>query len=105
MRSMGSAESPTDAFRVAVSQGNYRLAYNAAKGIDLTLEQALDLVLLAPPEQYETFAARWIDKAIPETSPSLFEIRWMLERFEDAREGYEQQSREALRGFLRKRIP
>lgn len=29
---MGSAESPTHAFRVAVSQGNCPLAYNAAKG-------------------------------------------------------------------------
>jgi hypothetical protein len=101
---MGSMEGAGHAFRTGISQKSFGMAFNAAANMDLSLEQALALTLLAAeaaPERYEAMAARWIAKMVDERRPTLHEIRWAVERLQDAGEGRVPEARKALAKFIR----
>jgi hypothetical protein len=84
--------SPRSIFKRAVERGNVLIAETTAREFALTLEEALQLVLLYAayePAKFERAAFRWFNRYLTEAEPSVLRAQIALAALADLRSGSE----------------
>lgn len=90
---MGNAGTDYGRFRTALRTGSYGLARNIALDIpQVDLADAIRLTILAidkDPDHYDALALRCLVRFIEERSLTIDRAVWVLQRFREAREGFD----------------
>ncbi len=106
MFALGRASDPNRQFSRALAVGNFDDAWRMAQHLPVSLENAVRLTVLAGRARspfYERMAIRLLSLLIEDRQLTVAQVRWLAERFQDAREGLAKEAEEALRKFVRAR--
>jgi hypothetical protein len=90
---VGNAGSDYGRFRTALNTGSYGPARNLARDLPhVDLSDAIRLTILAAdkdPDRYDALALRCLVRLIEERGLSIDRAIWVLQRFREAREGFD----------------
>lgn len=101
---MGRASDPHQQLRRALDRRSFDDALLMARRLPISLGDAARLTTLAAEARsprFERMALRLIEILIDEEGLTLRQLRWLLERFEEAGEGRARDSERAILRFLR----
>src|SRR4051812_557033 len=100
---MDRASDPRHQFHRALHNGSLEDALRFAGSLPVSMDEAARLVALAGRDRAPSFdrmAVRFLTILLDEREMSLRDVRWVLGRMRDAREGHWRESERALRRFV-----
>jgi hypothetical protein len=101
---MGRASDPRVQFHRAIENGRLEDAITFARHLPVDMDEAARLVALAGREKsprFDRLAVRWLTIVLEDRDDLRFDqVRWLLHRLEDLREGRDREAASALRRFI-----